>query len=121
MHDGAYPALGTAAGWRCRRFTGTARQVAPDRRVSQEHELMPVGWVGLLKAINNFDPDIGESLAAYATPCITGEIKRHFRDRRWQVQVRRSAKELRLEIRKARSDLAQQLSRLPTWRSRPPR
>ena len=75
---------------------------------------MQVGYVGLLKAINNFDPDIGESLAAYATPCITGEIKRHFRDKRWQVHVRRSAQELRLEIRKARGDLAQQLSRTPT-------
>ena len=75
---------------------------------------MQVGYVGLLKAINNFDPDIGESLAAYATPTITGEIKRHFRDKRWQVHVRRSAQELRLEIRKARGDLAQQLSRTPT-------
>jgi len=77
-------------------------------------ELMQVGYVGLLKAINNFDPDIGESLAAYATPTITGEIKRHFRDKRWQVHVRRSAQELRLEIRKARGDLAQELWRTPT-------
>ena len=79
-----------------------------------QEELMQVGYVGLLKAINNFDADIGESLAAYASPCITGEIKRHFRDKRWQVHVRRSAQELRLEIRKARSDLAQLLSRSPT-------
>ncbi len=79
-----------------------------------QEELMQVGYVGLLKAINNFDPDIGESLAAYATPTITGEIKRHFRDKRWQVHVRRSAQELRLEIRKARGDLAQELSRTPT-------
>jgi hypothetical protein len=53
-------------------------------------DLMQVGYVGLLKAINNFDPAIGRSLAAYAAPCITGEIKRHFRDKRWQVQVKRS-------------------------------
>jgi len=79
-----------------------------------QEELMQVGYVGLLKAINNFDADIGENLAAYAMPCITGEIKRHFRDKRWQVHVRRSAQELRLEIRKARSDLAQRLSRSPT-------
>jgi RNA polymerase sigma-B factor len=79
-----------------------------------QDELMQVGYVGLLKAINNFDPDIGQSLAAYATPCITGEIKRHFRDKRWQVHVRRSAQELRLEVRTARSDLAQRLSRTPT-------
>jgi len=79
-----------------------------------QEELMQVGYVGLLKAINNFDADIGESLAAYATPCITGEIKRHFRDKRWQVHVRRSAQELRLEIRKAKSDLEQRQSRTPT-------
>lgn len=79
-----------------------------------QEELMQVGYVGLLKAINNFDAGIGESLAAYATPCITGEIKRHFRDKRWQVHVRRSAQELRLELRTAKSDLAQRLSRTPT-------
>ncbi len=79
-----------------------------------QEELMQVGYLGLLKAINNFDADIGESLAAYAAPCIAGEIKRHFRDKRWQVHVRRSAQELRLEIRKARSDLTQQLSSTPT-------
>jgi len=79
-----------------------------------EEELMQVGYVGLLKAINNFDAGIGKSLAAYAAPCITGEIKRHFRDKRWHVHVRRSAQELRLEIRKARSELAQRLSRTPT-------
>src|SRR6516162_3672699 len=78
---------------------------------SQE-ELMQVGYVGLLKAINNFDPAIGGSLVAYAQPCISGEIKRHFRDKRWQVHVRRSAQELRLEIRKARGELAQKLSRM---------
>jgi RNA polymerase sigma-B factor len=84
-----------------------------DSPESQE-ELMQVGYVGLLKAMNNFDPSLGESLAAYAQPCISGEIKRHFRDKRWQVHVRRSAQELRLEIRKTRSDLAQRLARTPT-------
>jgi RNA polymerase sigma-B factor len=77
-------------------------------------ELMQVGYVGLLKAINNFDPGFGGSLGAYAQPCVSGEIKRHFRDKRWQVHVRRSAQELRLEIRKARGELAQQLSRTPS-------
>ena len=77
-------------------------------------ELMQVGYVGLLKAINNFDPTIGGSLAAYAQPCVSGEIKRHFRDKRWQVHVRRSAQELRLEIRKVRGELSQELSRTPT-------
>jgi len=79
---------------------------------SQE-ELMQVGYIGLLKAINNFDPAIGCNLAAYAQPCISGEIKRHFRDKRWQVHVKRSAQELRLELRRARVELTQRLARSP--------
>ena len=62
---------------------------------------MQVGYVGLLKAINNFDPSVGASLAGYAQPCVSGEIKRHFRDKRWQVHVKRSLQELRLELRNA--------------------
>jgi RNA polymerase sigma-B factor len=79
---------------------------------SQE-ELMQVGYVGLLKAINNFDPSVGGNLAAYAQPCISGELKRHFRDKRWQVHVKRSAQELRLELRKASAELTQELARKP--------
>jgi RNA polymerase sigma-B factor len=77
-------------------------------------DLMQVGYVGLLKAINNFDPFVGSSLTAYAQPCISGEIKRHFRDKRWQVHVRRAAQELLLEVRTAAEVLTQQLGREPT-------
>ncbi|HEY0716268.1 MAG TPA: sigma-70 family RNA polymerase sigma factor [Streptosporangiaceae bacterium] len=77
-------------------------------------ELMQVGYVGLLKAINNFNPDIGVSLAGYAQPCISGEIKRHFRDKRWQVHVRRSAQELLLQVRGATEDLTHRLGHTPT-------
>lgn len=77
-------------------------------------ELMQVGYVGLLKAINNFDPAIGKSLAGYAQPCVSGEIKRHFRDKRWRLHVKRSLQELRLELRGATSDLAHDLGRMPT-------
>jgi RNA polymerase sigma-B factor len=76
-------------------------------------DLMQVGYVGLLKAINNYDPEVGDSLSAYAQPCISGEIKRHFRDKRWQIHVRRSAQELLLELRKANEELTQQLGRDP--------
>ncbi|HEY2579008.1 MAG TPA: sigma-70 family RNA polymerase sigma factor [Streptosporangiaceae bacterium] len=76
-------------------------------------DLMQVGYVGLLKAINNFNPVFGTSLSAYAQPCITGEIKRHFRDKRWQVHVRRAAQELLLEVRAASDTLTQQLGREP--------
>ena len=77
-------------------------------------ELMQVGYVGLLKAINNFDPDIGGNLAAYAQPCVNGEIKRHFRDKRWHVHVRRSAQELLLLVRGATDDLTQRLGHPPS-------
>src|SRR5512146_321695 len=77
-------------------------------------DLMQVGYVGLLKAINNYNPEVGDSLSAYAQPCISGEIKRHFRDKRWQIHVRRSAQELLLELRKATEELTQQLGRPPT-------
>jgi RNA polymerase sigma-B factor len=76
-------------------------------------ELMQVGYVGLMKAINKFDPGFGGSLAAYAFPSVTGELKRHFRDRCWQVHVKRSAQELVLELRTTARDLTQQLGRAP--------
>lgn len=74
---------------------------------------MQVGYVGLLKAINNFDPSYGESLMAYARPCVSGEIKRYFRDKRWQIRVRRQEQELLLEIRAAEEPMTQQLGHTP--------
>ena len=79
-----------------------------------EEELMQVGYVGLLKAINNFDPAQGGNLAAYAQPCISGEIKRHFRDKRWQIRVKRPVQELLLEVRRARATLTQDLGHPPS-------
>ena len=76
-------------------------------------DLMQVGYVGLLKAINNYDPALGFSLATYARPCIIGEIKKHFRDKSWQVHVARPMQELVLQIRDATRRLAQQLGRTP--------
>jgi RNA polymerase sigma-B factor len=76
-------------------------------------DLVQAGYVGLMKAINNFDPAFGRPLAAYAQPCICGEIKRHFRDRRWQLHVKRPAKDLALEIRAVTGQLTQELGRTP--------
>jgi RNA polymerase sigma-B factor len=76
-------------------------------------DLTQVGYLGLLKAINNFDPDVGGSLAAYAQPCISGEIKRHFRDKRWHIHVERSTQELVLQVRHATRALTQQLGHTP--------
>jgi len=79
-------------------------------------DLMQVGYVGLLKAIGNFDfdPAVGASLAAYARPCIGGELKRYFRDKRWPLHVMRPVQELALLVRDATWPLAQQLGRTPT-------
>jgi len=77
-------------------------------------DLLQVGYVGLIKAINNYDPAAGTGLAGYALPCVSGEIKRYFRDKRWQVHVKRSLQELRLSARNASADLTQSLGRAPT-------
>jgi RNA polymerase sigma-B factor len=77
-------------------------------------DLMQVGYIGLLKAIDNYDPAFGRGLRAYAAPCISGEVKRHFRDKRWQVRVTRSVQEVLLEIRDATEDLTHELGRLPS-------
>jgi RNA polymerase sigma-B factor len=97
------------------RYESLVRSCAQRYRHSPEsaEELMQVGYVGLLKAINNFDPAFGSNLASYAQPCIAGEIKRHFRDKRWHVHVKRSTQELRLELCRVRAELTQQLSRAP--------
>ena len=76
-------------------------------------DLMQVGYIGLMKAINGFDPAMGDSLGAYAQPCVSGEIKRYFRDKRWQMRVQRRAQELRLQIRAGTEELTQQLARRP--------
>jgi RNA polymerase sigma-B factor len=98
------------------RYANIVRSWVARYRDSPEsaEDLAQVGYVGLMKAINNFDPDVGDSLAAYAQPCVSGEIKRHFRDKRWHIRVQRQAQELRLRINAANSELTQQLSRTPS-------
>jgi RNA polymerase sigma-B factor len=98
------------------RYQKLVRSCVRQYRGSPEptEDLMQVGYVGLLKAINNYNPEVGDSLSAYAQPCVSGEIKRHFRDKRWQIHVRRSAQELLLALRKATEELTQQLGRPPS-------
>jgi RNA polymerase sigma-B factor len=98
------------------RYQSLVRGCVQRYRESPEpvEDLMQAGYVGLLKAINNFDPALGQNLAAYAQPCVSGEIKRHFRDKRWQIHVKRSAQELLLQVRRARGELAQDLGRSPS-------
>ena len=77
-------------------------------------DLMQVGYVGLVTAISRFDPAVGGNLAAYARVVISGEIKRHFRDKCWPVHVKRSVQELALAAREAGCQLTQELGRTPT-------
>jgi RNA polymerase sigma-B factor len=76
-------------------------------------DLMQVGYFGLLKAISHFDPVAGASLGAYARPCISGELKRYFRDKRWPLHVDRGVQELILQVRDATEPLTHQLGRAP--------
>jgi RNA polymerase sigma-B factor len=99
-----------------RRHRGLVRSCVNRYRRSPEptEDLMQVGYVGLLKAINNFDPAMGPSLAAYAQPCISGEIKRYFRDKRWHVHVERPVQEMLLQVRQAKNQLIQELGHNPS-------
>jgi RNA polymerase sigma-B factor len=77
-------------------------------------DLVQTATVGLIKAVDKFDPNRGAEFAAYAIPTIIGEIKRHFRDRTWDIRVPRRLQELRLDISEATSTLLQNLGRSPT-------
>jgi RNA polymerase sigma-B factor len=79
-------------------------------------DLVQVGTIGLIKAIDRFDPDRGVEFTTYATPTILGEIKRHFRDKGWAIRVPRRLQELRMSISSHTAELTQQLGRSPTPR-----
>ena len=69
--------------------------------------------LGLVKAVDRFDPDYGAAFSSFAATTIEGELKRYFRDRTWTVRVPRSAKELHLAVRRATEELSQQNGRSP--------
>jgi len=77
-------------------------------------DLVQVGTIGLIKAVDRFDTDRGVEFSTYATPTIIGEIKRHFRDKGWAIRVPRRLQELRLSITTATGELSQVLGRAPT-------
>ncbi len=79
-------------------------------------DLVQVGTIGLLKAIDGFDTDRGLEFSTYATPTILGEIKRHFRDKGWAIRVPRRLQELRMQIGSVSGELTQRLGRSPTPR-----
>lgn len=87
-----------------RRFAGRGEPV---------DDLVQAGTVGLLNAVDRFEPDRGVDFLAYAVPTITGEIRRHFRDRTWSMRVPRRLKDLQSTISGAVGPLSQELGRAP--------
>ena len=77
-------------------------------------DLIQVGTIGLIKAIDRFEPARGLEFTTYATPTIMGEIKRHFRDKGWSVRVPRRLQELSAKVNQATDELTKELQRSPS-------
>ncbi|MFI5794215.1 RNA polymerase sigma factor SigF [Streptomyces sp. NPDC051677] len=78
-------------------------------------DLRQVAALGLVKAVDRYDPERGHAFESYAVPTVTGEIKRHFRDHMWTLHVPRRVQDLRNRVRFAGQDLSQTMSgRRPT-------
>jgi len=77
-------------------------------------DLEQVATVGLIHAIDRFEPGRGSDFLSYAVPTITGEVRRYFRDKAWATRVPRRLKDLRLAIGTAVPELSQRLGRAPT-------
>ena len=95
------------------RLMPLARQLASRYRHAGEplEDLVQVACVGLLKAIDRYDPERGAGFARYAVPTMLGEIKRHFRDKGWAVRVPRATQELALKVSDALGTLPAKLGR----------
>jgi RNA polymerase sigma-B factor len=93
-----------------------ARSLAARYRHSGEpiEDLEQVATLGLIKAIDRFDPDHGVELVGFATPTILGELKRHFRDHAWSVRVPRTTQEQVAQLRRAVDERSHALGRSPT-------
>jgi RNA polymerase sigma-B factor len=83
-------------------------------RGEQLDDLVQIGAIGLIKAIDRFDVNRGVELTTYATPNIMGEIKRHFRDKGWAVRVPRGLQELNVQLSRLIETLTVEYSRSPT-------
>jgi RNA polymerase sigma-B factor len=98
------------------RFLPLARQLA--RRYQRGGEplddLVQVASLGLLKAIDRFEPDRPTAFSSFAVPTILGELKRHFRDRGWSVRVPRDLQEMAVRVERVAEELALELGRAPT-------
>lgn len=91
---------------------GVARRYA--NRGESQDDLQQVAYLGLVKAINRFDPAVGDRFVTYAYPVVTGEVKRHFRDKTWGVRVSRRIQELRPILHRAVQEFTREHGRSPT-------
>jgi RNA polymerase sigma-B factor len=98
------------------RFLPLARQLARRYQRGSEplDDLVQVASLGLLKAIDRFEPDRPTAFSSFAVPTILGELKRHFRDRGWSVRVPRDLQEMSVRVERVADDMARQLGRAPT-------
>ena len=98
------------------RFLPLARQLARRYQRGGEplEDLVQVASLGLLKAIDRFEPDRPTAFSSFAVPTILGELKRHFRDRGWSVRVPRDLQEMAVRVDRVAEDMARQLGRAPT-------
>jgi RNA polymerase sigma-B factor len=98
------------------RFLPLARQLARryQRGGEQLDDLIQVASLGLLKAIDRFDPERETAFSSFAVPTILGELKRHFRDKGWSVRVPRDLQELAVKVDRLGDEMARELGRAPT-------
>jgi RNA polymerase sigma-B factor len=98
------------------RFLPLARQLAGRYQRPEEpfDDLFQVACFALVKAVDRFDPARGTAFSSYAVPTITGEIKRHFRDRTWALRVPRDLQDLSLRVDRVIRDLARQRGHQPS-------
>jgi RNA polymerase sigma-B factor len=99
-----------------RRYLPLARSLAHRYRLAGEpiEDLEQVASIGLLNAIDRFDPERGTAFTSFAVPTILGELRRHFRDRTWALRVPRELQELSLRLEGARDAATASLGRQPT-------
>jgi RNA polymerase sigma-B factor len=98
------------------RYLPLARGLAGRYRASGEplEDLVQVACIGLLNAVDRFDPERGTAFSSFAVPTILGELRRHFRDRTWALRVPRERQELYLRIERTRDAVTASLGRAPT-------
>lgn len=77
-------------------------------------DLEQVAYLGLVKAVDRFDPSVGARFSSFAMPTIAGELRRHFRDATWTLHVPRGVQEAALSVARAADELANRLGRVPT-------